>query len=84
MANKPYIKQYDENGVLANPIIGSYSPTGPNRRQRNNDSKKKRFHGESKNFHLTVYHNMKFRRRRQVVFMKDGSKKTIEHYDEKY
>lgn len=32
--NIPYVKKYDANGRLINPIKGVYSSNGPNRRQR--------------------------------------------------
>jgi len=32
--NKPYVKVFDKNGVLTNPIKGMYIPDEPNRRQR--------------------------------------------------
>ena len=33
--NIPYVKQFDKNGVLTNPIIGSYKNSSPNRQARN-------------------------------------------------
>jgi hypothetical protein len=42
-----------------------------------------RFHGESKNHHLTVSQGSKFRRVRQLVYnKKKGRNVTIEHYIE--
>ena len=89
--NTPYVKRY-ENGKLMNPIVGKYSTGFSNRRQRRNertDINNKPFHGNSKNFHLTVqgasdtgYY--KYRRRRQIIHLKDGSCKTVEHYDLTY
>lgn len=32
--NVPYVKQYDAQGNLINPINGEYRSTGPNRRMR--------------------------------------------------
>lgn len=32
--NQPYIKKYNENGQLMNPIIGAYINHFPNRRKR--------------------------------------------------
>jgi len=32
--NIPYVKQYDEEGKLTNPITGMYKTTGMNRKQR--------------------------------------------------
>jgi len=33
--NKPYVKEYNEDGICTNPIKGSYESPFPNRRQRN-------------------------------------------------
>jgi hypothetical protein len=76
--NIPYVKQFDKNGTLLNPIKGSYLNEFPNRSERH--KKKERFHGESKNFHLTVVKSALFKRVRQIEFEKDGTRKTIEHY----
>lgn len=32
--NKPYVKEYDENGIVLNPIVGSYRTKYPNRKER--------------------------------------------------
>lgn len=32
--NRPYVKQYNKNGVLINPIVRSLVPDFPNRRKR--------------------------------------------------
>lgn len=76
--NQPYVKQYDEKGVHINPIVGIYPQSEPNRRQRK--SKSDRFHGESKNHHLTVAGKYKFKRVRQIEYDKYGNRKTIIHY----
>jgi hypothetical protein len=41
--NIPYVKQYDENGELINPIISSYSPQFPTRSQRKKSYSKYNF-----------------------------------------
>ena len=82
--NKPYVKQY-KSGELLNPIEKSYSSLFPNRRARRDGLSKKRFHGESKNYHLTVTDAGKYRRVRQQIIcwnkeLKKEYIKTIEHY----
>lgn len=52
--NVPYIKQYDQDGVLLNPIKGPYESKLPNRRQRRAFKNEPRFIGNSKGIHLTV------------------------------
>lgn len=77
--NTPYIKKFDDEGKLLNPIKGSYINTLPNRHERR--KKPVRFHGESKNFHLTVIENNKYKRVKQTIIdKKTGKKKIIEHY----
>lgn len=78
--NVPYVKAYDNNGFLANPIIEGYMSNFPNRKQRRKIKQKNRFYGESKNFHLTTTGKYAFRRIKQISFDKDGDKKTIFHY----
>lgn len=84
--NTPYVKVY-ENGILSNPIKGSYlHKESETRKDRREHLKKTRFHGESKNHHLTIFKNMKYHRVRQVINLKDkktgkltGEKRIIEH-----
>lgn len=79
--NTSYVKQYDANGRVINPIVGDLIHQFPNRRQRKQSLKKQRFYGESKNTHLTVSGNVKFFRVKQIIKLKlNGIKKTIEHY----
>lgn len=40
--NKPYVKRYDENGKITNPIKGAYLTNGLNRRQRREPVRTKR------------------------------------------
>lgn len=77
MKNTPYVKEYNKNGEVTNPINGIYKNEFPNRRERR---KKERFCGNGKNFHLTILRNEKFKRVRQFEFDKNGNKKIIEHY----
>jgi hypothetical protein len=78
--NIPYIKEYNENGELVNPLLRTTLHKFPNRRQRRAELATKRFKGNKKGISLTVYNNMKYERTRQVVKQKDGTIKTIEHY----
>ena len=78
--NTPYVKECDENGKLV-PITG-YPTIGSNRQRRRERIQKDRFCGESKNDHLTVIGSSgKYRRRRQLIKLKNGKFKTIGHYD---
>jgi len=84
--NVPYVKQFDKNGVITNPIIGSYISEGENRATRRKIKQKQRFYGESKNHHLTVVKSLKYRRVKQLIECKDkkgkytGEIRVIEHY----
>jgi hypothetical protein len=79
--NIPYIKQFDANGNIINPITREnlYINNGSNRRQRSEIVQPQRFHGESKNHHLTVLGLDKYERKRQLINVK-GIIKIIEHY----
>ena len=72
--NKPYVKQYNEHGLLMNPIDGKYSSTGPNRSQRK--VRKSRNFNNSANCQMTVLKTQAYRKRIQLI---DG--KPIVHYD---
>jgi len=78
--NTPYVKTYSDDGLLANPIKGNYLHNSPNRRQRRQIKQKNRFHGESKNFHLTCEGKYSFARVKQHETDKEGNKKVILHY----
>lgn len=78
--NVPYVKKYDENGRVTNPIKGSLISEFPNRKERREELQKHRFYGESKNLHLTVKGAFKYLRLKQIEFTKQGQKKVIEHY----
>ena len=81
--NTPYVKEYDENGVVLNPIIGSYKTESANRQNRRSHLQKDRFYGESKNFHLTVVGRKRYTRKKQRVSNGNGGFKFIEHYLER-
>jgi len=80
--NKPYVKQYNEQGLISNPIVGSYKSTSPNRRQRRELEYNKPFIGNKKGISLVVVKIgalsfQKYKKVVQVVKMKDGSIKRI-------
>lgn len=78
--NKPYVKQYDQNGNVTNPIDHFYPNLFRNRKMRRDSARKEQFYGNSKNFHLTVLGISKYKRVKQTEFDKNGNKKTIFHY----
>jgi hypothetical protein len=83
--NAPYVKQFDENGVVTNPINGKYVNEFPNRSQRN--AKKPRDFN-NKNSTPTVIHG-RFRYIKRFQFIEAGKNKkgkflsarTVLHYD---
>ena len=82
--NVPYVKKYDENGVVTNPIRGSYMSEGKNRAERRQELQKHRFHGESKNCHLTVVKTQKYKRVRQAIKCKDKKGNYLEQLLKKF
>jgi hypothetical protein len=79
--NVPYIRMVDSEGNVVPPTEAQMKPIFPNRRMRNAERKKQRFYGESKNYHLTVTHNIAYIRFKQIIIdKKTGKKKVIEHY----
>ncbi len=80
--NTPYIKQYDNNGELIDPITKNNPIVSlhPNRAARR--KKVLRFYGNGKNCHLTVTKISKHKRVMQFILPKEGNKKTIYHYFE--
>jgi len=78
--NVPYVKKFNEDGTISNPIKGSLSHQFPNRRVRKEALKQGKFYGESNNFHLTVTSQGKYKRVKQYEVDKEGNKKVIEHY----
>ena len=75
--NTPYVKQYNEEGEVINPINGKYVSQFPNRRARAN--KKQRFMNNSKSFPLIVFGKFKFKKVIQKEIDKQGKVKRIEH-----
>lgn len=66
--NTPYVKTYDEKGLVSNPIVGSYPNQGDNRRTRR--AKQTPFIGNGKQYPLTVSGNQKYVRHVQIVPVK--------------
>ncbi len=86
--NTPYRKQINELGIVNNPITAAnpYISYDKNRKQRRESLQKDRFHGESKNLHLTVSGQFKYERFKQYIGTLDLIRnkfniiKTIFHY----
>jgi hypothetical protein len=80
--NKPYVKQFNENGELVNPIKGIYASVFPNRERRRRIKQAEPFMGNSKGAKITVSGKFKYRRYVQVSngVGKDGRIHTINHY----
>lgn len=86
MKNIPYVKSYDENGVLTNPITKSnpYVNRFPNRATRK--KREPRFKGNGKNCSLTIIGNKAYYRVAQFIpenfkteFKKDFSGVVLSH-----
>ena len=77
--NIPYVKVYNENGELTNPINGFYK-SGVSKRT----NKKERFMNNSKGIQLVVTKTSKYYKRLQkITFVDDKGtikNKVIEHY----
>lgn len=65
MQNIPYVKTFDKDGKLENPIYGFYSPAFPNRKARR--QKAPRFRGNNKGVSLTVVKTQKYKRVVQLI-----------------
>ena len=65
MQNIPYVKTFDKDGKLENPIDGFYSPAFPNRKTRR--QKSPRFRGNNKGVSLTVVKTQKYKRVMQLI-----------------
>ena len=73
--NTPYVKQYDEQGLLINPIVGSYPNQSQSRKERRQQKNGVRFMGNNKGHNLIVGKSFRYRKMIQKV-----SGKRIEHY----
>lgn len=80
--NIPYVKQYDKNGNVANPIKKTgYINEFPNRRQRRADKNQPPFVGNGHQYPLDVHGTAKYLRHIQVEWdQKEGRIKRIKHY----
>ena len=86
--NTPYIKQYDTNGSLLNPIGDGYFSAFPSRRERRAHKNKPPLYGCGRNVPITYTPAGVYKRVRQVVkdakgniwLNKDGQRRVIEHY----
>jgi len=83
--NKPYVKMYDENGAIINPIKGKLITRFEARKQRREYLQKERFVKNTKAYHLFIMEFsptsiLKYRRFLQLEKDKDGKRKTIKHY----
>lgn len=77
--NIPYVKKYDENRELINPIKGTYTTGIGDRTSRRPETH--RFKGNGNNFSLTVMPKGKFRRVVQrVIEIDTGKLKNVYHY----
>lgn len=65
--NKPYVKKYDENGVMINPIERVYLSTEPNRAERRFSPKK--FRGNNKGFSFSIIQGSRYKRVLRVIEM---------------
>jgi hypothetical protein len=83
--NVPYVKQFDENGVVKNPINGKYVNEFPNRSQRN--AKKPRDVNNGKTTPTVIFGRFRYIKRFQFIpesLNKKGKllrERFILHYD---
>lgn len=75
--NQPYVKKYDENGILTNPIETVYTSEFQNRGQRR--QKQKRFMNNRKGNKYTLFGQTLFSKRVQIV-VTETCRKVIYHY----
>lgn len=80
MKNIPYVSQKNPETGLPIPLKENYINEFPNRRERRRYLNEPPLHGPSKNYHLTVLPNGKFKRVMQHETDKQGNKKLIIHY----
>lgn len=79
--NIPYVKQYDANGEVTNPIRGLYPNRGPNRKTRRMGDG--RFMNNRKSAQIQVVPGrppVKYRKVLQRYYKKDGSIGIVKHY----
>jgi len=76
--NIPYVKQYDDNGVITNPIIGKYVNSFLSRKARRN--KPTRFLNNSNSTQMVVNGGRRYLKSLQLETDKEGNLKHIYHY----
>jgi hypothetical protein len=76
--NKPYIKQLNQDGIVSNPIEGSYLHSEQNRKQRR--LKPLRFMSNRRGVSITIDNSLRYIRTIQLIKLLDGSIKRIGHY----
>jgi len=76
--NVPYVKQYDENGLITNPIVGKYTNNFLNRSNRR--EKPPRFMNNSNSTHIVVNGGIRYLKSLQKEVDKEGKLKYIYHY----
>ncbi len=77
--NVPYVKHYDKNGKLTNPIETGFFQYGPNRKARRAPLQKCRFAGNGNNTPILIIKTTKFYKVVQRYFNKKGEKVVINH-----
>lgn len=78
--NTPYVTQYDEKGLVVNPIVGIYPSEFPNRRKRN--EKDPRFRNNRAAAQMVVGPSYRYKKRIQITRDKEtGAVKRVQHYD---
>ncbi len=86
--NIPYVKQFDQNGILANPIKGSYTSDFPNRSKRRKELgiNKRGVHNPKKQTLLLVEKRSKsYLSVQNIVFLDEFSnikRRVITHFTE--
>lgn len=78
--NTPYVVKRNDLGEITNPIKDSYLNMFENRKQIREKMYPKRFRGNHKGISLSFVGFKKFYRVVQIIRMKNGTKKRIEHY----
>ncbi len=78
--NTPYVKQYDENGQVINPIVGIYPSEFDNRRKRR--EKFARFKNNRRTAQMVIGSTFRYKKSVQVITDKQTvSIKRIEQYN---
>lgn len=76
--NKPYVKDFNENGELKNPIRGIYPTVGPNRKERR--YREPRFMNNRGGAQIQVIGNKKYRKVLQHYTKIGGDIGVVQHY----